>query len=184
MKRWCAGGGAFGAAQAVHLWTMRFAHRPACRGQRIRVAHRAGLRPQAPQPPTTINEPVSQLWSYRGDKYSDAGGLPSRIEGPAHARCRKCAVTDGSTGKPPGFTEPMAFHCHSRGVAAVMCGSGRPGSPSSPRRATDMPDGMCTPIISRMTTLRSTLRFPALQLAASRNAEHTRALCRPFARDV
>ncbi len=74
MKRWCAGGGAFGAAQAVHLWTMRFAHRPACRGQRIRVAHRAGLRPQAPQPPTTINEPVSQLWSYRGDKYSDAGG--------------------------------------------------------------------------------------------------------------
>lgn len=75
MKRWCAGGGAFGAAQAVHLWTMRFAHRPACRGQRIRVAHRAGLRPQAPQPPTTINEPVSQLWSYRGDKYSDAGGL-------------------------------------------------------------------------------------------------------------
>ena len=75
MKRWCAGGGAFGAAQAVHLWTMRFAHRPACRGQRIRVAHRAGLRPQAPQPPTTINEPVSQLWSYRGDKYSDAGGV-------------------------------------------------------------------------------------------------------------
>ncbi|MEW5891422.1 MAG: winged helix-turn-helix domain-containing protein, partial [Pseudomonadota bacterium] len=43
--------------------------------QRIRVAHRAGLRPQAPQPPTTINEPVSQLWSYRGDKYSDAGGV-------------------------------------------------------------------------------------------------------------
>ena len=43
--------------KAVDLWTMRFAHRPACRGQRYRVAHRAGLRPQAPQPPTTINEP-------------------------------------------------------------------------------------------------------------------------------
>jgi len=33
-------------SRAVDLWTMRSAHRPACRGQRWRVAHRAGLRPQ------------------------------------------------------------------------------------------------------------------------------------------
>lgn len=94
MKRWCAGDGAFGAAQAVHLWTMRFAHRPACRGQRIRVAHRAGLRPQAPQPPTTINEPVSQLWSYRGDKYSDAGGFTPTCESNRLQECDSTALVN------------------------------------------------------------------------------------------
>jgi hypothetical protein len=67
------------AGQAVDLWTMRCAHRPACRGQRWRVAHRTGLRPQAPQPPTTIIfKPaiVQNCWIYGSDNYSDAGGNP------------------------------------------------------------------------------------------------------------
>ncbi|MFN3862376.1 MAG: hypothetical protein ACK4R2_13010, partial [Roseateles sp.] len=61
----------------------------------IRVAHRAGLRPQAPQPPTTINEPVSQLWSYRGDKYSDAGGLGGGSKKRLRSRSQRVLFFDG-----------------------------------------------------------------------------------------
>src|SRR5512142_2875778 len=41
-----------------------------------RVAHRAGLRPQAPQPPTTVKKNLVPLrpGSYRDDNYCDAGG--------------------------------------------------------------------------------------------------------------
>lgn len=39
------------------------------------VAHRAGLRPQAPQPPTTMFELRTQIQGvYRDDNHSDAGG--------------------------------------------------------------------------------------------------------------
>jgi hypothetical protein len=62
--------------KAVDLWTMRCAHRPACRGQRFALptaqafAHKLHSLP----PPSMKPEP-QRLRSYRGDKYCDAGGV-------------------------------------------------------------------------------------------------------------
>ncbi len=53
--------------QAVDVWTMRFAQRGACRGQLRRVAHRAPLRPQAPQPPT-IFIPIPRIEDTNKEK--------------------------------------------------------------------------------------------------------------------
>jgi hypothetical protein len=61
----------------MDLRTMRFGHRPACRGQRLGVAHRAGLHQRAPEPPTTNTRP-GKTESSRGENHSVAGDLSGR----------------------------------------------------------------------------------------------------------
>ncbi len=59
-------------ARAVHLWTMRCAHRPACRGQRFALP-----TTQTFDHNYTASYYLHELRtpeSYRGDNYSDAGG--------------------------------------------------------------------------------------------------------------
>nr|WP_167315817.1 hypothetical protein [Paracidovorax citrulli] len=63
-----------GTCKAVHLWTMRCAHRPACRGQRFALP-----TTQTFDHNYTASYYLHELRtpeSYRGDNYSDAGGGP------------------------------------------------------------------------------------------------------------
>ncbi|MVT28879.1 hypothetical protein GO496_11495 [Acidovorax citrulli] len=56
----------------MHLWTMRCAHRPACRGQRFALP-----TTQTFDHNYTASYYLHELRtpeSYRGDNYSDAGG--------------------------------------------------------------------------------------------------------------
>jgi hypothetical protein len=81
----------------VDLWTMRFAHRPACRGQRVALTTAPTFDHKLHRLPPLCETLNPRYKIYRDDNHCGAGGFPGRyrsaIERPSSGRRRADGVS-------------------------------------------------------------------------------------------